>query len=284
MVLDGEKDRVPVPHRLSDLRVRHAVAVERFRQDALRSRGDVDDRDLAVLRIVPASETHAAGHARAVRREARRLVPGVAAGQPYRLPSIRVDEVEVADELDVPVVFPRRRERDPPAVARPSRILILEVAEGELLRLARSVGRDHEDVSPPVADPADIVQLVLEPLEPPRRPAPLVLLGVFRVTDPRRERQPRSVGRPGDLGDVLLQVGQLRSFAARERKQVELPRLALPVGDEREASPVGRDARLHVELLPRGQATCLGAVERHKPDRAPVSVLLAVYLPYGHCR
>ena len=70
---------------------------------------------------------------------------------------------------------------------------VLEVAVGELLRLAGAVGRNDEDVPAPVARPADAVELELEPLEPPRRPLLVVFFLVRLVRDARGEDDLRPV-------------------------------------------------------------------------------------------
>ena len=79
------------------------------------------------------------------------------------------------------------------AVRRPGRLPVLEVAVGELLRLAGAVGRNDEDVPAPVTRPADAVQLELEALEPPWRPFLVVFFLVGFVLDARGEGDLRPV-------------------------------------------------------------------------------------------
>src|SRR5439155_21970573 len=100
---------------------------------------------------------------------------------------------------DVPVLLPGGRECDAPSVRRPGRILIFEVAIGELRRRRRAVSGNDEDVSRPVADPTLVVQLVAEALESARAAPLVVLFAVSGIAYARRERELRPVRRPDDL-------------------------------------------------------------------------------------
>src|SRR5207244_12006493 len=103
---------------------------------------------------------------------------------------------------------------------------------------------DDEELAPAVARPADVVELVLETAEAARRTLALVLLLVGLVADAGGERDPRPVGRPDDLRDVLLQVGQPTTLAAARHDDVALLRVALATGRARELRAVGRPSRL----------------------------------------
>src|SRR5436190_24289209 len=99
----------------------------------------------------------------------------------------------------------------------------------------------------PVAGPADVVELELEPPEATRRPATLVLLLVRIVGDARREGDPRPVRRPGRLAHVVVHLRQPPGLAAAERDHVQLPRLVVAaLGDERERRAVRPPPRLRV--------------------------------------
>ena len=196
-VLDREDDRVAVPDGLADLRVGIAGAVERGGQDAEVLARRVHHPDLGVAREVEAAGAPLHGELLPVGRVARRVVLGVVRRQPGRLASLGGHDVDVALELDVPVLVARRRERDALAVGCPRRMRVLEVAVGDLLRLARAVGGDDVEVPPPVARPADRVELVEEPREPARSALLVVLLLVRLVRDARGEDDLRPVRRPG---------------------------------------------------------------------------------------
>ena len=93
-------------------------------------------------------------------------------------------------------------------------------------------------------------------------------------------------GRPGDLADVLVELGQPRRLAACNRNHVELLRLDLlvAVGDEREPRAVGRPARRQILLRPgRQPPRRFRAVDRHEPDRRGVVVLLLVEPDRDEC-
>ena len=191
-VLDREHDRAAVPDRLADLRVGIAGAVERGGQDAEVLARRVHHPDLRVAREVEAARIPLDGELLPVRRVARRVVVGVVRRQPLRLAALGRHDVDVALELDVPVLVPRRRERDALAVGRPRRARVLEVAVGDLLRLGRAVGGDDVEVPPAVARPADRVELVEQPREAARGALLVVLLLVRLVGHARREDDPAS--------------------------------------------------------------------------------------------
>ena len=166
--------------------------------DAVRTRqfspDGVDDPDLRVAREVEAAGRPLDGELLAVRGVARRVVLGVVRRQPLRLAAVGRNDVDVALELDVPVLVPRRGERDPLAVRRPGGMPVLEVAVRELLRLGRAVCGHDVDVPPAVARPANLVELVEQPREPARR-ALLVVLLLVRLVGARARRR-RSSCRP----------------------------------------------------------------------------------------
>ena len=154
-VLDREHDRAAVPDRLPDVRVRVAGAVERGRQDAEVVARGVEHADLRVAREVETARIPLDRELLPVRGVARCVVVGVVRGQPLRLAALGRHDVDVALELDVPALLARGGERDALPIRRPSGLRVLEVAVGELLRLAGAVGGDDVDVPAPVAGPAD---------------------------------------------------------------------------------------------------------------------------------
>ena len=118
-VLDREDDRVAVPDRLADLRVGVARAVERGGQDPPVLAGlGVQDCDLTVSREVEAAGAPFDGEVPAVRGVARRVVLAVAGREPLRLPALGRDDVDVAEQFDVPVLAARGGEGD--ALRRPA--------------------------------------------------------------------------------------------------------------------------------------------------------------------
>src|SRR5207253_1447984 len=124
-------------------------------------------RRSALAREIPAAGCVARGDARAVGRPRRSLVDTVRRRQPHRLTADGWDDENIEAAIDVPVVVPPRRERDVAAVRSPRRLLRLVVAARQLHRLGRAVPRNDEDLAPPALDPADVVELVLEPGVPP---------------------------------------------------------------------------------------------------------------------
>ncbi len=219
--------------------------------------------------------------ARSVRRPDGIGTGAVAVRQELELSALGRHEVEVGDELRVPVVAARRREDQLRAVGRPDRGAVVLLGVGELSRLGASVSRDDEDLRATVCDPAFVVELVEEVRDAARRPPALVLFLRRLVADARGERDRAAVRRPGDPAHVLLQLRELLRLAAAERDDVELARLLLgPARDERQAAPVGRPARFPVAALPgREPARRLRAVDRREPDVAAVLVRLAVDRP-----
>ena len=182
VVLGREDDRVAFPDRLAEIRVRAALAVERRGQDPPVAAGLPRRRPRSACGA--GSRTRRAPVAREqlpVRRVARRVVAAVAGREPLRLAPGGRDDVDVAEQLDVPVVAAGGAERDALSVRGPGGLAVLVVAVGDLLRLGRAVGGHDEEVRAPVAGPADAVELELEPREPPRRALLVVLLLVGLV-------------------------------------------------------------------------------------------------------
>ena len=282
-VLDPEHDRVAVPDRLRpDLRVGVARAVERRGQDPpVLARLGVDDGDLRVAREVESARIPLDREQRPIRRIAARVMVAVAGSQPLRLAALRGHDIDVADQLDVPVLASRRGERDALPVGRPVRARVLVVAVGDLLRLGGAVGGYDVQVTPPVSGPADVVELELKPRESPRRALLFVLLLVRLVRHASRERDPRAVRRPDDLADVLPQVGEALGLATVGGQHVELAvrLLAAPLGDEREPVAVRGPARLRVVLAGREPARRCRTVRARDPDRLAVLVLVPVDRP-----
>jgi hypothetical protein len=278
-VLGGEEQRVLVlPDRLAEIGEGPALAVERLRQDPPPPAGRLEHADLAVPGQVPPAGRVAAGDPGALRRPRRVLVLRVGPGQGDGLAARCGHDEQVDEGLDVPVVVTGGGEGDVPAVGRPRRLPRLEVAARQLHGRPGAVGGDDEDLAAAVDRPPDVVELELEPREPPRRPPSLVLLLVGGVGDARREDDPRAVPRPAGLRDVLFEIGQTLRLAPADGQDVELLRgAAVAVRREREARAVRRPARVGVHALAgREAARRLRPVGRDEPDRPAVLVRLAV--------
>ncbi len=187
-VLDGEDDPPAVPHRLARERVGRGLPVERGRQQPGVAAVGQHDADLRMVRVRAVLDLVAVRQERAVGRERGRAVGAVLRGDLSRLAAARVDLVQAGDHLHVPAVAAKRAEDDSPAVGSPGRTVVLAVAVGELTLLAVEV--DDVEVLPPVADPADAVELEEDAREPARR-APRVVLLVVRLA-PRAARRTRS--------------------------------------------------------------------------------------------
>src|SRR6478752_10060256 len=132
-----------------------------------------------------------------------------------------VELVQRLYELGVPTVPSHRAEDDAAAVGRPCGLFVLAVPVRQL-PLVPAVEAHHEEVLPPVARPADAVELVEEAREPARRPPPVVLLLVCLVADAAGEGDPAGVGRPGDRLDAFLALGQPARLAAVSPQDVQL--------------------------------------------------------------
>ena len=181
VVFDPEEQRVAVPKRLADCRERAALAVELLREDAPLPRGDVHDGDAVVTRPIEATLRPRAGDRRAVGRPGRQVVVVVVGRDAARRAAGSVDNPDLLAQLHVPVVVPRRGERNLLRVGRPRRRFVLEIAVGQLLRLRGAVGRHDEDVRATVARPAHRVELVAVPREAAGQTLLLVLLLVRRI-------------------------------------------------------------------------------------------------------
>ena len=154
---------------------------------------------------------------------------------------------------------------------------VLVVATRQLRGVGRAVGRTDEHVTSSVAGPALVVELELQPGEPTRAAALLVLLLVLPIGDARDEREPTRVGRPDRVSHVLGKVGETLRLPALERKDEKLLLVGVPVGGERQASAVGRETRPRVGLDSRSELSRpLRAVRGDDPDRAAVLALLTV--------
>ena len=159
---------------------------------------------------------------------------------------------------------------------------VLVVAVRDLLRLGRAVGRDDVEVAPPVAGPADAVELELEPREAPRRPLLVVLFLVRlvrdarartrvafrRATTPARRRPPSD--RSGTAARRRRRASRRAGGAPSRRRASRRTRAASPSGDQR-----GCASFFPVVNAPRR----LGAVRLREPDRLAVLVLLLVDRP-----
>ena len=277
VVLDREEQRLAVPDRLADRRIRSALAIELLGQDAPLARRHVHDRDAVMARPVEAAGTPVTGDPRAVGRPRREVVVVVVGRDAAWLFAGGVHDPDLLAQLHVPVVVARGDERQLLRVGRPCRGVVLEVAVGQLLRLRGAIGRHDEDVRATVAGPPHGVELVAVTRETAGQALLVVLLLVGRVRDARCERKPCAIGRPHGLGHVLLEIRQAQRLAAVERQHVELLVIAVAVGGEGEPPAVGRPARRAVRLLaggqlPRGHR----AVGRGQPDRTAIGVLVPV--------
>ncbi len=280
-VLDREDEAAAVPERLADLRVCVHLPVERCREQGVAGAVGVHHADLAVVREGAVLDLVAVGDARPVRRERRHRARPVVAGELPRLAAVRVDDVQMVDQVEVPAVAAQRAEDDLLAVRRPRGLAVLAVAVGDLPGLA-AVEVDDEDVLAAVGRPADVVELVEEARQPSRRALLVVLFLVRLVAHAHRVREPRGVGRPDDVLDALLRLGQGARLAAFRRDDVELRRrlLGSAVRREREPAAVRRPAGRTVPLVAEGEPARLGgAVERRHPDRPAVLARLAVDRP-----
>ncbi len=164
--------------------------------------------------------------------------------------------------LDQPQIFVRRaigigvaalaQERDRLAVRRPRRAVVVGVALGDDLRgLGGEI--EHADVAVEVLQIAFAIFLEVVAIDDDRRrglalPAFHLLRLVRRILIVGRERDPRAVGRPLDVGHAALEVADLLRFTAGAIQQPDLPALFLfLVGaarrDEREVLVVGAPAR-----------------------------------------
>ena len=95
MILDREEDRVAVPDRLANGRVRAALEVELLRQHSPLARRGVEDSDPVVTRPVEAARAPVARDRRAVRRPRGQVVEVVVLREPLRLASRRVDDPDL---------------------------------------------------------------------------------------------------------------------------------------------------------------------------------------------
>jgi hypothetical protein len=190
----------------------------------------------------------------------------------------------VAELVVVAVGVARGHERDPGAVGAPGRLAMVVVAAGDLQRLGAIGERvDHEHVRPPVEGEADVVQAELERGDAPRRLLARrhVLVGAVApgLGHPGDVGDPGRVGAPGEPLDAERVLAELPRLAARDRHDVELGLAAVLLAgaaQERQPTPVGREARGEV-LGPVGEAARGGrTVGRHDPEVAPVGVVVQV--------
>jgi hypothetical protein len=279
-ILHGEQQVLAFPDRLAHRGIGSAVPVEHRRQEGALSGFEVEHRDLPVVRLVAHPDRcEAEGDPRAVRRPRRRLGHAVGEGDTFGLAAGRVDDVDVRDDVDVPVPIPGRRKSDTRTVRRPGRLGVLEVTVRQLGGLGRSVGRNGEHVLPAVSRPPLVVQFELKTREPPRSAALVVLLVVRLVGHAGAERDLRAVGAPDRVLHSFLEVREPLRFSARSGDHVELRLFGSSVRDERETGPVRRPPRGEVPLSSPGQAPGgRRAINGRKPDRAGVRVLLLVDL------
>ena len=243
-VLDREHQVGAVPDRLADDRVRSALAIERRREHLAIAAVRGAHRHLAVPRVVEDTRREQVRDARPVGRPRGRVARAVPERHLARLPpAAHIDDMDVGDVVDVPVLVARGRKGNPLAVGRPRRARLLVFPGGELDGRRRSVDRDEEQVLGPVAGPADRVELEVQPREPARRTPLVVLHAVGGVGHPGRERDPRAVRCPDDVRDVLLHVRELARLTPADRHDEELHVIASTLRRERQALPVGRPSR-----------------------------------------
>ena len=112
-------------------------------------------------------------------------------------------------------------------------------------------------------------------------PALLLLRVVVGVEVAHHQRQPRAVGRPGEILDAALDVGELHRLAAGAVQQPDLGALLLLVlvaarREEGQVLAVRAEARIRLVLGRRGHADLLAAVPARHPDVGVPLVLLDV--------
>src|SRR5437868_9960611 len=130
---------------------------------------------------------------------------------------------------------------------------------------------------PAVGRPADAVELVEKAREAARLALVLIVFLVCVVARARGEHDARRVGRPRELLDALLAIGELLRLAALCGNDEEVVRrlLVAAVGDEREPASVRRPARRRVASLARREwARLARPVARRHPDCAAVLIPL----------
>ena len=163
----------------------------------------------------------------------------------------------------------RRGEGQQPAVRRPRRLGVVEIAVGELIHGA-VVCVYHEQMRTAVVDEPLAVHLVLEGRNHPRRLGrrfrrPVLLRLV--AAHARHQHQARAVRRPYGITNPLRQFGQARGFAAVQRHDVQLGTLlALPLGYEGQPRSVRRPARGGVSSVTGCQTVRRPACSGHHPN------------------
>jgi hypothetical protein len=192
-----------------------------------------------------------------------------------------VEQVDVADVVEVPVLGPRGGHREPRTVRRPRGPAVLVRAACDEKRCGGPVRRHHEDAARAVDDPACAVEAGEQPVDASRRPSALVVAVRIAVAAlPGREGDARAVRGPHRLLDGLRALADgerlARDADGRHVQRVDAILLRAPAG-EREPAPVRRPSRLSVAVLTLGEwvGRC-GAVGRREPDGAAVAVLLQV--------
>ena len=190
---------------------------------------EAPDRCLRQLAALPVAVADG-GHPPAIRRPCRRppaLSP--APGGELAHPLCRdIDEVDIGAPREIGVAMTVGHECDPLPIRRPARVLVMVIARGEQLGIARR-DVDEPQVLEPVVDEAGAIELVGEGIDEPRvrerrviRPAIGLLLGLGRgrAAD---DAQASAIRRPCQAGHVARQVRQLaRLSAVRERKEPHL--------------------------------------------------------------
>ena len=141
-----------------------------------------------------------------------------------------------------------------------------------------SVEGDDVQVMRPAFGPPIVVEAVLQTGEPARRSLRDIGLVVVRVVRACGEGEPRPVGRPGRGLDRLGEPGQLpRLPRAVGRKHEELRLVLAARRCECEPAPVRRPPWVAIAFRSCRELPGFGgAVDRHRPDRAPRVVGLFV--------
>ncbi len=146
-----------------------------------------------------------------------------------------------------------------------------EIAAGELTRRT-AVGGNDENLRIAGFQISRAVEAVDEVLIDLRCVGPLRALGCGRERgdfrrsggDQRSEGDLRSVRRPGNAGRSIFDVGEFGGLARIHPANIEL-RLAIAVGNEGNASTIGRPARGSVAIRAGGEGTMFGAIEVDDP-------------------
>src|SRR5205823_5824415 len=190
------------------------------------------------------------------------------AGQPFGLGlAVSADRVDRGLQAPPVVRLLVGQERDA-AVWSPAHARDREVPIGQLAEAA-TVNTANPDLRLLVVERTGAVQAVAEVLEVAdplqvARPRRLLVLGWFAVgvagpVGPSQDREAGAVGRPSEVSDPARGLEHRVRLTAAQVDHVEvLPPLLLPVGGERQAPAVGREAGVEVAALAGRQLASSG--------------------------